>query len=163
MCEKASEAGEAPECPTCFQPLTLQVSRVHGVAEDEDDAGAKPRKKPAAAPRKKKVKQAQSTIDKGLVTLGLKKGRLDPVPDLAASDASDDEGAEERLDALPETAAAGDERRRDAATRDVCVVCLDVLRPRGSKTSRRLVSLRGGAWRVPDHPWPKALNRTSCF
>mmetsp|Transcript_29740 Transcript_29740/g.88951 ORF Transcript_29740/g.88951 Transcript_29740/m.88951 type:complete len:564 (-) Transcript_29740:45-1736(-) len=128
MCEKASEAGEAPECPTCFQPLTLQVSRVHGVAEDEDDAGAKPRKKPAAAPRKKKVKQAQSTIDKGLVTLGLKKGRLDPVPDLAASDASDDEGAEERLDALPETAAAGDERRRDAATRDVCVVCLDAPR-----------------------------------
>jgi len=115
--DEANQRGEAPECPTCFQPLTLQVSRVHGVAEEDVDDGEKPKK---AKPRKK---QKQATIDKGLKTLGLRKA--DPLPALARAESDSDE-EDVGLEALPQQ--TQDEDRVDAATRDVCVVCLDAPR-----------------------------------
>ena len=114
--DEANQRGEAPECPTCFQPLTLQVSRVHGVAEEDVDDGEKPKAKP-------RKKQKQATIDKGLKTLGLKKS--DPLPALARESDSEEEEALD-LEALPQQ--TQDENRVDAATRDVCVVCLDAPR-----------------------------------
>ena len=114
LMDQASQRNETPECPTCFQPLTLQVSRVHGVAEEDVDDGEKKKK---AKPRKR---QKQSAIDKGLKTLGLT-GR-DPLPFLAR----DEDGAEDLdLEALPKQELG---TKVDAAKRDVCVVCLDAPR-----------------------------------
>jgi DNA repair protein RAD16 len=93
------------------------VSRVHGVAEEDVDDGEKPKK---AKPRKK---QKQTTIDKGLKTLGLRKA--DPLPALARAESDSDE-EDVGLEALPQQ--TQDEDRVDAATRDVCVVCLDAPR-----------------------------------
>ncbi|KAK7230731.1 nucleotide-excision repair protein [Aureococcus anophagefferens] len=126
LIDEASRSGEAPECPTCFQPLSLTVTKVHGVDLDDDgddgDAPKKPKKKPP--PKKAKTGQSQATIDKGLVTLGIKGAAA--LPALAA-DAGDSDADDP---ALPEAAAADDARadEYDAATRDVCVVCLDAPR-----------------------------------
>jgi len=53
LVDVASENGEAPECPVCFRPLSLQVERVHGLAEADMDGEAPAKKKPP----KKKVRR----------------------------------------------------------------------------------------------------------
>ncbi|KAH8051058.1 hypothetical protein JL721_11247 [Aureococcus anophagefferens] len=125
LIDEASRSGEAPECPTCFQPLSLTVTKVHGVDLDDDgddgDAPKKPKKKPP--PKKAKTGQSQATIDKGLVTLGIKVAAA--LPALAA-DAGDSDADDP---ALPEAAAADDARADEYdAARDACVVCLDAPR-----------------------------------
>ena len=128
LIDEASRSGEAPECPTCFQPLSLTVTKVHGVDLDDDgddgDAPKKPKPKKKPPPKKAKAGQSQATIDKGLATLGIKGAAA--LPALAA-DAGDSDADDL---ALPEAAAADDARadEYDAATRDVCVVCLDAPR-----------------------------------
>ncbi|KAJ8599374.1 hypothetical protein CTAYLR_007041 [Chrysophaeum taylorii] len=99
LIDNATEAGETPECPVCYQALTIKVDRLRGVddEDDEDDDGleavssgrtkrkrAAAAKKPAAAAAAKKPAakkaaskpQSQETIDKGLATLGIKKRRV---------------------------------------------------------------------------------------
>jgi len=136
--EAAAAAGIPPECPTCFQKLTIQIDKLHGLDEDDDDgdpakatATAKkvPKEKTPKVP-KQKVVQSQSVIDKGLATLGIKPTRLGAntalVPPLAMDGgASDDDSVPE----LPEARVDAESQRNIAsAERNVCVVCLDAAR-----------------------------------